>query len=64
MCLITGESDNYGLRFAAECGIPTIETGHEVSENPGLQHFFRMLQERFPALDVAFYACAPIWVMA
>ena len=33
---IAGESDNYGFRFAAECGIPIINTSHEVSENPGV----------------------------
>ena len=36
---IAGESDNYGFRFAAECGIPMIETSHELSENDGLQRF-------------------------
>ena len=27
---IAGESDNYGFRFAQECGIPMIETSHEI----------------------------------
>lgn len=62
--LIAGESDDYGFRFAAECGIPMIETGHEISENPGLKHFSRMLQERFPQIAVEFYECRPIWEMA
>jgi len=62
--LIAGESDNYGFRFSAELGIPMIETGHEISENPGLEHFARMLQSRFPELDVAFYECEPAWRMA
>lgn len=42
---IAGESDNYGLRFAAECGIPMIETSHEISENPGLRHFVEMMND-------------------
>ena len=33
---IAGESDNYGFRFAQECGIPMIETSHELSANDGL----------------------------
>lgn len=44
---IAGETDNYGLRFAVDAGIGMIETGHEVSENPGLRHFAEMLAEAF-----------------
>jgi len=62
--LIAGESDDYGFRFSAECGIPMIETGHEISENPGLEHFSRMLQEHFPQITVGFYECQPSWEMA
>jgi putative NIF3 family GTP cyclohydrolase 1 type 2 len=58
---IAGESDSYGFRFAAECGIPMIETGHEISENPGLERFSHMLAERFPTLHVAYYDCPSIW---
>ncbi|NOY75007.1 MAG: hypothetical protein GXP32_04360 [Kiritimatiellaeota bacterium] len=29
---IAGESDNMGFRFAEECGIPMIETSHEVNK--------------------------------
>jgi putative NIF3 family GTP cyclohydrolase 1 type 2 len=62
--LIAGESDDYGFRFSAECGIPMIETGHEISENPGLAHFARMLQERFPEIEAKFHECPPSWQMA
>ena len=61
--LIAGEGDDYGFRFSAECGIPMIETGHEISENPGLEHFSRMLQERFSEIEVKFYECRPSWQM-
>jgi putative NIF3 family GTP cyclohydrolase 1 type 2 len=53
--LIAGETDNYGFRYAAECGIPLIETSHEVVENPGFAHFAQMLAEAFPDLNVSFY---------
>lgn len=59
--LIAGESDDYGLRFAADLGIPMIETSHVTSENPGLCIFARELEEAFPALDVLYYPCAPAW---
>ena len=52
---IAGESDSYGFRFAAECGIPMIETSHEVSENPGLRHFTTMLSQAFPDVAFRFY---------
>jgi putative NIF3 family GTP cyclohydrolase 1 type 2 len=58
---IAGETDNYGFRFAAECGIPMIETSHELSENPGLSHYSAMLSAAFPQLDVAFYETPCVW---
>jgi putative NIF3 family GTP cyclohydrolase 1 type 2 len=53
--LIAGETDNYGFRYAAECGIPLIETSHEVVENPGFRHFSEMLTEAFSDLHVTFF---------
>jgi putative NIF3 family GTP cyclohydrolase 1 type 2 len=58
---IAGESDNYGFRFSAECGIPMIETSHEISENPGLRHFTAMLADAFPAVRVHFFENPCAW---
>ena len=58
---IAGESDNYGFRFALEAGIPMIETSHEVSENPGLRHFTKILQARFPATSFTFFENPCCW---
>ena len=58
---IAGESDNYGFRFAQECGIPTIETSHEISENPGLRHFSEMLNSAFPGIQVHFFENPCTW---
>jgi len=58
---IAGESDSYGFRFCAECGIPMIETSHEVSENPGIRHFTEMLASALPDLDAVFYENDTIW---
>lgn len=60
---IAGESDDYGFRFCAECGIPMIETSHVGSENPGLERFAAMLRGRCPELDVHYYACPPAWTV-
>jgi len=58
---IAGESDNYGFRFAAECGIPMIETSHELSENHGLRRLTAMLREAFPEIEFRFYENECIW---
>lgn len=58
---IAGESDNYGFRFAEECDIPMIETSHEISENPGLQHFTAMLAEAFPQVEFSFFENECVW---
>jgi putative NIF3 family GTP cyclohydrolase 1 type 2 len=58
---IAGESDNYGFRLAAECGIPMIETSHELSENPGLHRFTEMLGKAFPDVQFTFYENECVW---
>ncbi len=58
---IAGESDNYGFRFARECGIPTIETSHEISENNGLEKFTAILADEFPELKINFYKNKCAW---
>lgn len=60
---IAGESDNYGFRFAHECGIPMIETSHEICENPGLAHFTAMLAKAFPQVDFRFFENPCVWSM-
>ena len=59
---IAGESDDYGFRFSAECGIPMIETTHVLSENPGLKHFVQKLRDKFPKIDIIFYENRCPWV--
>lgn len=58
---VAGESDNYGFRFAAELGIPTIETSHEVSENPGLARFTTILADAFPDASFHFHENVCVW---
>ena len=58
---IAGESDSYGFRFSQECGIPMIETSHEVSENPGLRRFTDMLAKAFPELGCHFFENPCVW---
>jgi putative NIF3 family GTP cyclohydrolase 1 type 2 len=58
---IAGEADNYGFRFAQECGIPMIETSHELSENPGLYRFTDMLSGYFAEIPFRFYENKSVW---
>ncbi len=53
--LIAGESDEYGFTFAADSGVPMIETGHSVSENLGMKHFGEMLQGKVPSIKTVFF---------
>lgn len=59
--LIAGESDEYAMRYAADAGVPLIETSHAGSENPGLRRFAEHLGDRFGGLKVLFYEVAPAW---
>lgn len=60
---IGGESDEYGMIFAAEQGIPFIETSHVLSENPGIERYARMLGDDFPGIDVVYYETPRPWRM-
>ncbi len=62
--LIAGESDSYGFRFSAECGVPMIETSHEDSENPGLRRFCDLLSAHMPDLEVRFCEVPRPWQWA
>ncbi|MFW5866750.1 MAG: Nif3-like dinuclear metal center hexameric protein [Armatimonadota bacterium] len=59
--LIAGESDEYAMRMVRDCGVELIETGHAVSEEPGLQWFAGWLGEQFSGLRVLFHQCEPAW---
>jgi putative NIF3 family GTP cyclohydrolase 1 type 2 len=59
--LIAGESDEYAMRMVRDCGVELIETGHAVSEEPGLAQFADYLGEQFPELEVVFHPSRPAW---
>ncbi|MEN6544459.1 MAG: Nif3-like dinuclear metal center hexameric protein, partial [Armatimonadia bacterium] len=59
--LIAGESDEYAMRYAADAGVPLIETSHAGSENPGLRHFCEHLRDHFAPLRVLFCEVPPAW---
>ncbi len=59
--LIAGESDEYAMRMIRDCGVELIETGHAVSEEPGLEEFADCLADQFPDLRVLFHRSKPAW---
>ncbi len=59
--LIAGETDEYAMRMVRDCGVELIETGHAISEEPGLLRFADHLRSQFPELRVVFHQCEPAW---
>jgi len=59
--LIAGESDEYAMRMVRDCNVALIETGHAVSEEPGLEWFAGWLGEQFADLNVVYHQCEPAW---
>ena len=49
------------LARAQECGVPIVETSHEVSENPGLHRLTDMLAAAFPDVDFHFFENRCAW---
>jgi putative NIF3 family GTP cyclohydrolase 1 type 2 len=60
-CLIAGETDEYAQRFCQDAGVVLIETGHAVSEEPGLEKFAKWLGERIEPTKVVFHRLSPAW---
>ena len=59
--LIAGETDEYAMRYVLDAGAVMIETGHALSEEPGLSHFAERLRQQFPGVKVVFVSCGPAW---
>jgi len=58
---IAGETDDYGMRFAIDAGVPMIETSHATSEIPGMRHFAEDLADRYPGLGVVAFENPAPW---
>ncbi|HJN18914.1 MAG TPA: Nif3-like dinuclear metal center hexameric protein [Armatimonadota bacterium] len=58
---IAGETDDYGMRFAIDAGVPMIETSHATSENPGMRHFAEDLADQYPGLNVVAFDNPAPW---
>lgn len=59
--LIAGETDEYAMRMVRDCGVELIETGHAISEEPGLIRFAEHLGRQFPEVRVVFHRCEAAW---
>lgn len=60
--LIGGETDTFGFRFATEIGIPYIETGHEVTENPGIRRFANMVRDDL-GIETVYHPMQTAWTV-
>jgi len=59
--VLTGETDEYAMHYAADNDVGIVETTHAISENPGLRRFCDILRERFPEVPVEFHECGVAW---
>ena len=59
--LIAGECDEYAFRFTQDADVPMIETGHSLSENPGLEMFAGVLGAQFPGVRVVYCPVGCPW---
>ncbi|MBC7287130.1 MAG: Nif3-like dinuclear metal center hexameric protein, partial [Armatimonadetes bacterium] len=62
-CFIAGETDEYAQRFCQDAAVVMIETGHAVSEEPGLENFARWLAEKVRPVPVVFHRLSPAWTV-
>jgi putative NIF3 family GTP cyclohydrolase 1 type 2 len=58
---IAGEMDEFAMHYVAENGLSAIETGHAVSEEPGLVRLCEELQKVFPDTNIVFHPCEQTW---
>jgi len=58
---IAGEMDEMALHYVAESGFAAIETGHAISEEPGLRRLCDDLRGAFPGARVVFHPIEQPW---
>lgn len=61
---VAGEADSYSFHFARESGVGMIETGHEYSENPGVEAFADWLRNKLENTRVEYYQTSPAYVFS
>jgi len=59
--VVFGEAIEYTLYHALELDLPLIETGHMITELPGMRALAQLLQERFEESRVVFLANQDPW---
>lgn len=60
---IAGETDSYAMHFAADSGVYLVETGHEISENPGIKKFAEMLSAEMPEIKINYFENKPPFIL-
>lgn len=58
---IGGEIDEQAMHYIEESGFCAIETGHAISEEPGIQRLALDLQSVFPDENIIFHRCKTPW---
>jgi putative NIF3 family GTP cyclohydrolase 1 type 2 len=58
---IAGEMDEMAMHYVIESGLAAIETGHAVSEEPGLRRLCEDLRGAFPGVRIVFHPTEQPW---
>lgn len=60
---ITGETDTCAMHFAADSGVYLVETGHDLSENPGIRKFTEKLSDELPEIKINYFENKPPFML-
>ncbi len=60
---ISGEVDCFAMHFAQDSGVYLIETGHEISENPGMKNFANKLSGELDGVKVSYFENKPPFII-
>jgi putative NIF3 family GTP cyclohydrolase 1 type 2 len=58
---IGGEIDEQAMHYVEENGFCAIETGHAISEEPGIERLALDLRKAFPCENIIFHRCKTPW---
>ncbi|MFA6587595.1 MAG: Nif3-like dinuclear metal center hexameric protein [Patescibacteria group bacterium] len=56
-CYLSGDPDDFAIRYARDLGLCTINCDDYALERPAVLMLFRLLNEYFPLLDIDLYDC-------
>ncbi len=56
-CYLSGDPDDFGIRYANDMGIMTINVDDYSLERPAMLYIYKLLKNQFPKINVKFIDC-------